>query len=918
MADRTIRLVLEARVQGLVSGLKTASQATKDFASRTEGYVTRNEQHINSLANTVGGLGLAMTAGFGYAVKTFMDFDSAMSDVQASTMATASDMELLRQAAIDAGADTVFSATEAAGAIENLARAGVSTKDILAGGLRGALDLAAAAGMDVAQAAEIAATTMTQFGKSGQDVSHIADVLAASAGKAQGDVSDFGLALKYVGPVASQLGVSLEETAGTLALLAQNGILADSAGTSLRGVMMSLTAPTKAASDTMAQYNIHAFDAQGNFVGLASLAGQLHTQLSGLSEAERSAALGRMFGNEQITAARILYAEGAAEVRSWTAAVDDQGYAAEQAAIRTDNLRGDLEALGGSFESVILSSSSAANELLRSITQSAEGVVDAFGRIPGPVLNLGTLLLGGGGVLALTVTGLAKTVIGLNNARLAAEGLNLTMGKAKVAAVGIGGALGVASLAISIWADSAARAEATTSAIADSLDEATGAVTRNTREVIANELTAQSGWWLFKKESAADSARTIGLGIDDLTDAILGNDDALRKVHEATTAYQGDITGLAEAADAAGVDSLDYANAQRTVGEELDRLTDRMGEAEVKNQDVATATGATKAAQEELAGSLRDGTLAYAEQTDAILDMITARNEASGVVLSERDAQREYEAALDGVTESLEKSAGVTDEMRDAQGNLTEQGKQLVAQYVAAGGALDITTAKGRENQAALDNIADANNRVVEAMHNNGASQEQIQAQVQRSRDDFLNLASSMGISAGDAQALADNLGLIPGNYTATVFADTDPAQAALDRFLAVARSQQIVIQARVNADPSYNPAHAPSMIARSTGGWIPGVPSLRDSVPLLAAPGEFVVNSTQAQKYGGVLEAINSGKFRGNSSVTTAPAHVVSSSNTTNSNNRTLAPTIVTNRPVTERTILNALHQADLLDYNR
>ena len=854
MADRSIVVRLRAEISDFKSKMDDAAASTKKAAAGASEFVTKNEQSINTLSNQIGLVGAGLTGFAALAVAKFADFDQAMSSVEATGDDARENLVALRQAAIDAGASTVYSATEAANAIEEMAKAGVSAKDILGGGLTGALDLAAAGQLEVADAAAIASTTMNQFGLTGKDVSHIADVLAASAGKANGEVADFGLAMKYVGPVASQLGVTLEETSGTLALLAENGLLADSAGTGLRGVMMSLTAPTKAAQETMDEYNISAFDAQGNFVGLASLAGQLKTQLGGLTEAERSAALGRMFGNEQITTARILYDQGAEAIRKWTSEVDDQGYAAEVAATKLDNLIGDWEAFTGALDTAFISMGEGANGPLRELVQAGTNLVDAFNDLPTPLQQATLLMVGGAGLVALGVAGLGKLVIGVNETKTAMQALGITARGASVAVGAIGGALAVGAIALTAWSDSAAAAEATTSTLASSLDETTGAVTRNTREVIANELTTRQGWWLFKKESGADAARTLGVSIDTVTDAILGNEDALRKVDEATKGWDGSTQGLIDAAAAAGVEADDYAAAQRTLREEVERLTGRMGDAEQKHEDVATATGVDEEAQTGLVAATEAVTGAFEDQTDKIGELIDARNELSGVVLTEREALRDYEAALDGVTESLEQSAGVTDEMRDAQGNLTAQGKALVEQYVASGQALDITTEKGRANQAALDDIVSANNRVVEAMHANGATQEQIQAQVQRSRDDFLRMAGALGISAGDAQTLADKLGLIPGNYTAEVFANTDPAQAALDRFIAAASKQTVYIQTRIANDPTYSPARAQNQIMRAEGGPVPshlGTPGL-DSVPALLMPDEHVWTTAEVRAAGG------------------------------------------------------------------
>jgi TP901 family phage tail tape measure protein len=217
-----------------------------------------------------------------------------------------------------------FSATEAAGAIENLAKAGVSTKDILGGGLKGALNLAAAGQLAVGDAAEIAATAMTQFGLSGKEVPHIADLLAAAAGKAQGEVSDVAMALKQGGLVASQFGLSIEETTGTLAAFASAGLIGSDAGTSFKTMLLALANPSAKAASTLSDLGIAAYDTKGNFVGIAPLAEQLKDKLSKLTPAQRDAALATIFGSDAIRAANVLYQNGAKGITDWTSKVNDR------------------------------------------------------------------------------------------------------------------------------------------------------------------------------------------------------------------------------------------------------------------------------------------------------------------------------------------------------------------------------------------------------------------------------------------------------------------------------------------------------------------------------------------------------------------------------------------------------------------
>lgn len=781
MADRSIRLILTANVQGLVSGLKTAQQAIQDTAKRSSDFVSRNEQNISHLSNVLGGMGLALTAGFGYAVKTFADFDAAMSSVAAATMTTGAELEALRQAAIDAGAATSFSATEAAGAIENLAKAGISTADILGGGLKGALDLAAAGQLDVASAAEIAATAMTQFNLDGEDMTHIADLLAAGAGKAQGDVTDMAEALKQSGLVASQFGLSIEETTGTLAAFAKAGLLGSDAGTSMRTMLLRLGNPSKEAADEMARLGISAYDAQGNFVGMTDLAGQLQRALRPLPQAQRDAALATIFGSDAIRAANVLYQQGAAGIEGWISAVDDQGYAAEQAALRLDNLKGDLEGLSGSFESLILQSGSGANEWLRGLVQGAEGVVDAFGEIPEPVLNATTLLVGGGGLVALGLAGLGKLAIGINNVKGALAAMNVSMKTAATTAGLLGGAVTIAATAVAVWATNAANAKAAAEEYAATLDDV-GNATDATADKLSDRLAGRTiNWWdsfVNGGKSAVDLMNEMGIAAEDVRGYVEGEAGAVERVTDAMQEYS----------DGASFWNKQYggrAGAVQQLTKWLDEEAAAVEAGAKLNEDKAALDGESAAAQDDLAASYQETTTEVQNQSTALADLIEVQAEAAGVVLTEREAQRNLQEAYTGVTESIEAQIEELAAQYEAQGLGTEAARRRAEEEVNAANKFDITTEAGRRNQAALDDIASSTWDVIDAMQRNGADQKTLQGVMQTSRDRFIGVATAAGMSADEANALADELGLIPAQVQTDIVANTGPAMQNIENLKA-------------------------------------------------------------------------------------------------------------------------------------
>lgn len=220
--NRNITVRLLADTSNFTAGMAKVSGESQKAATTMEAAGGKSKLITTGIAAA----GVAATALGVAAVRMAADFDASMSTVQANTGASADEMNQLRQAAIDAGADTIYSATESADAINELGKAGLSTSDILSGGLSGALNLAASDGMAVGDAAELMATTLKQFNLTGAESTQVADALAAGAGKAVGSAHDLGLALNQAGLVANSMGVSMQETTGTLAAFANAGMIA--------------------------------------------------------------------------------------------------------------------------------------------------------------------------------------------------------------------------------------------------------------------------------------------------------------------------------------------------------------------------------------------------------------------------------------------------------------------------------------------------------------------------------------------------------------------------------------------------------------------------------------------------------------------------------------------------------------------
>lgn len=321
-------------------------------------------------------------------IKTFGDFEQAMANVNSVTDLTQAEFQEVSRLARQIGKDTIFSGTEAANAIGELARAGVSVTDILAGAARAAVDLAAAAGMQIPEAATIMANAMNVFRIGGENAAHIADVFASAANKSAATVSDLGLALSQSGNVAAQFGISLEDTVATLALFADYGLRGSDAGTSLRTMLLALLDPTDKQAKLMNELNLSFFDANGQFIGLAGMAQELQSKLSGLTEEQRNTALAVLFGTDAVRAASILYAAGPGVINEYVAAVNQQGAAHEMARVRTQTFYGALERMRGSLQEAFIVIGTEMTPSLLAMASAVEQSADAFSAMPAPLQHI--------------------------------------------------------------------------------------------------------------------------------------------------------------------------------------------------------------------------------------------------------------------------------------------------------------------------------------------------------------------------------------------------------------------------------------------------------------------------------------------------------------------------------------------------
>lgn len=315
---------------------------------------------IGSIAKTglkaataaVGAVSAALTTAGGYAIKVGADFEEGMSKVAAISGAAGEDLEALTAKAKEMGAETKFSATESAEAFQYMAMAGWKTEDML-NGIEGIMDLAAASGEDLAMVSDIVTDALTAFGLQAKDSAHFADVLAAAASNSNTNVSMMGYTFKYVAPLAGSMKYSIEDTAVAIGLMANAGIKGEQAGTSLRAMLTRLVKPTDEVAGAMDDLGICMTNADGTMRPLNDVIRDLRTSFSKLDDSQKTNYAAAIAGQEAMSGLLAIVNASDDDFNKLTAAINGADGAADKAAATMqDNLKGAVEELSGSVETL--------------------------------------------------------------------------------------------------------------------------------------------------------------------------------------------------------------------------------------------------------------------------------------------------------------------------------------------------------------------------------------------------------------------------------------------------------------------------------------------------------------------------------------------------------------------------------------
>lgn len=782
--NKNIVIRLMADTASYEAAMTRAGSTAKTVASGMEN--TGRKSALIASGMTAAGLAVAA---FGVAaVKMAADFDQQMSTVQANTGATSAQMDQLRAAAIEAGASTVYSASDSADAINDLGKAGMSVTDILTGGLSGALNLAASDGMAVGDAAEYMANALSMFHLKGSQASQVADTLAAGAGKAVGNVSDFGEALNNCGAQANSFGMNVQETTGVLALFAQNGTIGAEAGTQLNSMLMKLAAPSAEASNTMKELGISAYDAQHHFVGMANFAGQLQKAEKGLTDEQRNQANATIFGSYAIKAANYLYEAGESGVNKWTKAVSESGYAAEQAAAKNNNLKGDLENLSGSMESLMISVGEGAQGPLRKMVQGLDTLVDSFAGLPSGAQQTLVVMASLAGVfgavhkaagnlngststmannIGLAIDPIQRIKTALASAQTAfqmfkassmsaseqMEAFGTSASKAQLKTAGfkaVGGsvmsllggpwgiALTVAGVALSAFISRQQKAKEAAEQLQSALESGS-----NISETIAGAYQDMSSGGV-KLTTWLDKA---GISLTDMTSAAMGNEAALKRVNKQIKEI-----------DKPGIGGTAAAAIKKALKEESKAYDDASKKANEKSKaakNAVDADGKSASAAKEAASANKDLADSASDASEGIDDLVQA---------------------LFGLESGNLNADQAVDQLNQKIGELSDTCKDNGVVFDQSGNLLDRFSEEGTKTKQALEDIASSAQNAAEKILKQGESTgfssgeiERANGVLQDARDAIIRQAEASGMSEQAANALADRWGLSSDSIKASI-----------------------------------------------------------------------------------------------------------------------------------------------------
>lgn len=604
-------------------------------------------------------------------------------------------LQSMSELALYWGKETQFSAVEASDAMGELAKGGLTEAEIRGGAMAATMDMAAAGGLSMASAAEVAVQAIKTFGMSAEDSTAIADALAGAANKSTAEISDLAQGFKYVGGWASMVNWDINDVSGALALLADHGLRGEMSGTALRNVMQRLGAPTGKAAEVMENFGVKVRDSEGYMKSATEIVDELNKAFANVGDEEKQNALNTIFGARALPAAIALMDEGSESLQQYIDATKQSGYATEMAQNRMSEMGWSLEYLRGEAETASVNLGRVFEPMVTQGAKAIEGLLQGFNELStaeqanvvqtgltvaavGPALSIFGRLASGLGTATLGIGGFVKGISGLGSgvsmaARLT-EGfatsfvsLGATSEEAMVGATGA-----VASLkALLVGAGIVAGVAALVAVVAEMTEESrkleeNGRMVGDALAGIDANTSNLAGDLADGKRAIEDygsAARNASEDLKGFTDSVKEHNqrnEETRETAETSIAMLGQYATVIDRMAGAGSASAED-----------------MAELEWALDGLAEATGETYSVEQVLTGQLEDESGAVYNTRDAIMELIAAKQAEARV-----DAYKEmYTDTLKEQIKAEESLSKLKEDQQAAQ----EKYNELYDSYVKAG-----------------------------------------------------------------------------------------------------------------------------------------------------------------------------------------------------------------------------------------
>lgn len=387
------------------SGVNTDLDSIKEKVKEVEAGFQYSQEQMEKISGSMQRIGGIMSAAFtvplGIIGKKSMEagnaYEGQMNRVEAISGAVGDELQMLDDRARELGKSSVFSATESAGAMEMMASAGFKALEIY-DSLPGVIDLAAVSGGDMALSSQAVAAAVNQFKLEAEDATHVADIFAKASAETNAQTHDMAEAMKNAGPMASSLGVSLEETAAMIGLMANQNIKGGLAGTTMKNAMLQLTGASEEAKAMMNEMGVEVFDSSGDMNSMAEIISQLRSGMERMTEEQKQNTVATIFGRQAIGGMMALVNTAPGELEAMTQGlVDSDGAASDMAETMNKGVPGALASMRSSFEVAFIAIQEAMAPFIIAGAKVLTFLADTFTAMPG---WLQTVIVVAGGILA--------------------------------------------------------------------------------------------------------------------------------------------------------------------------------------------------------------------------------------------------------------------------------------------------------------------------------------------------------------------------------------------------------------------------------------------------------------------------------------------------------------------------------------